>query len=194
MIAESVFHSHQEKPVFKRILVAVDGSSASAAGLDAALDLAADQQATLAALHVVDDGNVPANFEDVVYPRRYVDAYIAASEKYGRKLLDRAASSARKIAVVFEPAVLRTGGQTVAEVIVAHARKQKADVIVLGTHGRRGLKRVLMGSDAEEVVRSAPVPVLLVRETHRAGRKPRPAIAPKTAASSARAQAAPAPA
>jgi len=65
------------------------------------------------------------------------------------------------------------------------------DVIVLGTHGRRGLKRVLMGSDAEEVVRSSPVPVLLVRDVYRAARKPRSVTASKkTAGSAARAAAA----
>lgn len=47
--------------------------------------------------------------------------------------------------------------------IVQEAKKQRADLIVLGTHGRRGMKRLVMGSDAEEVVRTAPVPVLLVR-------------------------------
>ena len=43
------------------------------------------------------------------------------------------------------------------------ARKQRADLIVLGTHGRRGLRRLVLGSDAEAVVRTSPVPVLLVR-------------------------------
>lgn len=43
------------------------------------------------------------------------------------------------------------------------AKKQRADLIVQGTHGRRGMTRLVMGSDAEEVVRTAPVPVLLVR-------------------------------
>ena len=169
--------------MFKRILVAVDGSLASAAGFNAALDLAADQQATLSALHVVDDGNLPTNFDDIAYPRRYADAYVVASEKYGRRLLERAAASARKNDVKFVPVVLRSRGHTVAEVIVTHARKQKVDVIVLGTHGRRGLKRVLMGSDAEEVVRSAPVPVLLVRDAYRAARKPRGATATRKSAS-----------
>jgi hypothetical protein len=52
---------------------------------------------------------------------------------------------------------------TVAHVIVQQAQKLKADVIVMGTHGRRGLRRALMGSDAEAVVREAGVPVVLVR-------------------------------
>ena len=165
--------------MFKRILVAVDGSLASAAGFKAALDLAVDQLATLVAVHVIDDAIPQSTFEDVVYPKSYVETYLAASEKYGRKLMDHAAAAARGSDVKFEPAVQRAKGRSVAEVIVAHARKEKADVIVLGTHGRRGIKRVLMGSDAEEVVRSAPVPVLLVRGTYRSTPKPRSAGAPK---------------
>ena len=58
--------------------------------------------------------------------------------------------------------MLETRGRSVAEVIIAHAKKLRADLIVLGTHGRRGVSRLVMGSDAEGVVRSARVPVLLV--------------------------------
>jgi acetate kinase len=156
--------------MFKRILVAVDGSPASASGFKAALDLAVDQEAALVAVHVVDDSMPHSNFEDVVYPKTYFETYLAASEKYGRKLMEQAAASASSSGVKVESAVLRAQGRSVAEVIVAHGRKQKVDVIVLGTHGRRGIKRVLMGSDAEEVVRSAPVPVLLVRDNYRSAR------------------------
>ena len=156
--------------MFKRILVAVDGSPASASGFKAALDLAVDQDATLAAVHVVDDSMPHSNFEDVVYPKTYFQTYLAASEKHGRKLMDQAAAAARSSDVRFEPVVLRAQGHSVAEVIVTYARKQKVDVIVLGTHGRRGIKRVLMGSDAEEVVRSACVPVMLVRDNYRSTR------------------------
>jgi nucleotide-binding universal stress UspA family protein len=62
------------------------------------------------------------------------------------------------------------GPRRVADIIIQQARKQRADAIVIGTHGRRGLSRLVMGSDAEEVVRTAPVPVTLVREQGR-GRK-----------------------
>ena len=54
-------------------------------------------------------------------------------------------------------------GRQAASLIVADAKKWKADLIVLGTHGRRGIRRLVMGSDAEEIVRTSPVPVLLVR-------------------------------
>jgi nucleotide-binding universal stress UspA family protein len=54
-------------------------------------------------------------------------------------------------------------GGPAADVIVREAKKQRADLIVLGTHGRRGMRRLVLGSDAEQVVRMSPVPVLLVR-------------------------------
>ena len=52
----------------------------------------------------------------------------------------------------------------VCDVVVEQAKEFGADLIVLGTHGRRGVSRLLVGSDAEQIVRVAPVPVLLVRE------------------------------
>ena len=164
--------------MFKRILVAVDGSPASNAGLAAAVELAGDQRATLIALHVVDDGTLPVNFEGVAYPPNYVDAYFEAMHKAGRKLLDKTAKTALASKLKCESVLVRSRAQTVAHVVVAQARKLRADVIVIGTHGRRGLKRILLGSDAESVVREAPVPVLLVRARERAARKPKAKPAP----------------
>jgi len=64
----------------------------------------------------------------------------------------------------WSPGVLReTAGGAAADVIVAEAKKLEAELIVLGTHGRRGMRRLVLGSDSEQVVRTSPVPVLLVR-------------------------------
>jgi len=63
--------------------------------------------------------------------------------------------------------MIESMGASAADFIVDHARQWSADLIVMGTHGRRGLVRVAMGSDAESVVRIASVPVLLVRNTPR---------------------------
>lgn len=164
--------------MFKRILVAVDGSPASNAGLAAAVDLASDQHATLLALHVLDDGTLPVNFEGVAYPPNYVDDYFEAMHKAGRKLLEKIAKTALSSGIKCESVLVRSRAQTVAHAIVGQARKLRADVIVIGTHGRRGFKRILLGSDAESVVREAPVPVLLVRSRERAARKPRAKPAP----------------
>ena len=163
--------------MFKRILVAVDGSPASSAGLHSAVALAADQRAALIALHVIDDGSLPINFEGALYPPSYVDAYFEAMAAIGRKILDRTLKLARASHVRIDCVLVRSQGNTVAEAIVEQSRKLKADIIVLGTHGRRGLKRVLMGSDAEQVVREAGVPVLLVRGEGQARKRTRPAPA-----------------
>jgi len=167
--------------MFKRILVAVDGSPASNAGLHSAVAFAADQKATLLTLHVVDDA-LPINFEGAVYPPSYVDSYYAAISKGGQKILDKANAAGRAQDVQTESSLVQSRGRSVADVIVAQARKLRADAIVLGTHGRRGLKRALMGSDAEDVVRQADVPVMLVHG--RVKRKAKSPSASKRPASS----------
>ncbi|MCC6192970.1 MAG: universal stress protein [Burkholderiales bacterium] len=159
--------------MFKRILVAVDGSPASNAGLAAAVGFASDQRATLIALHVIDDGALPVDFEGAASSPSAVDAYFEALHKAGRKLLDKVAKTALTSGLKCESQLVRSRGRTVAQVVVAQARKLRADVIVIGTHGRRGLRRLLLGSDAESVVREATVPVLLVRVRERATRKPK---------------------
>jgi len=74
-----------------------------------------------------------------------------------------------------ETVQVESRGRAVSDVILAEARRSHADVIVMGTHGRRGLNRLLLGSDAERVLREAPVPVLLTRVggTKRGVAKPR---------------------
>jgi len=157
--------------MFKRILVAVDGSPASNAALRSAVELARDQRASLSALYVVDDGSLPINFEGTIYPPTFIDAYFEATHKVGRKILDRAIASTGGSGVAIEPVLVRSHGHSVAHVIIEQRRKLKADIVVLGTHGRRGLARMLMGSDAEQVLRVATVPVLLV---HSRAKNPSP--------------------
>jgi nucleotide-binding universal stress UspA family protein len=70
---------------------------------------------------------------------------------------------AQRAGVSAETATLDTTAGRVCDLVVAQAKKWNADLIVLGTHGRRGVNRLLLGSDAEQILRLAPVPVLLVR-------------------------------
>lgn len=158
--------------MFKRILAAVDGSLASNAGLKSAIDLAVDQHATLLVVHVIDDSainglGVAGGFSS------YADTFYDAMRSSGRKILAKAEATARDAGVDVKSALVETSAATVAHAIVQQAQTLKADVIVLGTHGRRGLRRILMGSDAEEVVREASVPVMLVRGMAPTKRKPR---------------------
>jgi nucleotide-binding universal stress UspA family protein len=96
-------------------------------------------------------------------PPQYVDEFAAALRAQGAKVLARAEAQARKAGVGYRAVLAETVGRPVADLIVAHAKRCRADLIVLGTHGRRGIARAVMGSDAEGVVRASPVPVMLVR-------------------------------
>ena len=146
--------------MYKRILTPVDGSATSRRGLKAAIALAKGQRARLVILNVVDAMPVFASLEGVV---AYDPGILDALKKGGRKVLARAAADARKAGVAAKTVLAENLAGRVADVIVRQAKKQRADLIVIGTHGRRGLTRMVMGSDAELVVRYAPAPVLLVR-------------------------------
>jgi nucleotide-binding universal stress UspA family protein len=146
--------------VYKRIFVPVDGSSASNAGLKEALKLAKDQKARLRLLHIVDElvvFNTPeAGFN--------IQSVMESMRRSGQQLLDRAVKLVASRGVKAESALIESAGVRVADVITRQAKRWRADLIVMGTHGRRGVNRMLMGSDAELVVRNAGVPVLLVRD------------------------------
>lgn len=168
--------------MFRNILVAVDGSVASNRGLKVALAFAKDQGAALHVVHILDESTLAQHFEGEIYlPPDYVDTAIAGLRESGSKVLERAEALAKKQGQPIRTSLVASRGRDVAQSIVHEARRVRAQLIVLGTHGRRGLRRVLLGSDAEAVLREATVPVLLVRaEPHLA-----PYIAP------ARAQGAP---
>ncbi len=158
--------------MYHRILVPIDASPTSNRGLDEAIDLATDQKATICLLHIVDELVVTAGVEGVMYiPPNYIDDFVKTLRAEGEKLLARTESKVRRHGVAVEGVLLETAGRRVADLITKQAKKWRADVIVLGTHGRRGLSRVVMGSDAEMVVRETPLPVLLVRSPVRRGKR-----------------------
>lgn len=146
--------------MYKRILVPVDGSATSRRGLRAAIDLAKSQRAKLMVLNVVDAVQVFATMEGAM---AYDPGLIGALREGGKRILASAAAEAKKRGAKVTTVLAENLAGRVADVIVRQARKQRADLIVIGTHGRRGLSRMVMGSDAELVVRYAPAPVLLVR-------------------------------
>jgi nucleotide-binding universal stress UspA family protein len=145
--------------MFARILTAVDGSDTARAALAAAVRLAKDQQAQLRIVHVVDE--VSLVWPEVVDFREFQDGI----RQSGRKLLDEAQTAARAGGVAAETKLLEieTLGHRIADLVVAEADSWPADVIVVGTHGRRGLSRLMLGSVAELIARVASKPVLLIR-------------------------------
>ena len=81
----------------------------------------------------------------------------------GKTVLGAAVSQAKKQGLQPETILLETIGGVAANLILQQTKEYQAELIVMGTHGRRGLRRLALGSDAEQVVRSAGIPVLLVR-------------------------------
>lgn len=152
---------------YKRILVPVDGSPTAAKGMKAAIKLARENRGKLLLLHVVEEytafiaPEIGANLGPIL------DSLRAA----GKRTLARIAKSVGKSGVKPQAVLVENFGGRVADTIVQQARRLRADLIVMGTHGRRGVNRVLLGSDAELVVRYSPVPVLLVPASGRSARR-----------------------
>jgi len=146
--------------MYKRILVPIDGSDTSMHGLQEAIKLAKGQSTKLKIVNVVEDW-IPSGglFGDTFYPANLIDEMRA----HGQRILEKAAKLAAKAEIACETEMLEQHSGQPASAILKQAASWKADLIVLGTHGRRGIRRLVMGSDAEEIVRSAPVPTLLVR-------------------------------
>jgi len=158
--------------MFKCILVALDGSPTSNAGLKYGVQLASDQRAQLVGVHVIDDAAITVNFEGGYVPAAYMDKLEESLRRNAAAILAKAQAVAKTAGVEMKSVMSESRGRTIADAILAEARKAKADVLVIGTHGRRGISRILMGSDAEAVLREARIPVLLIRspEGDRRGR------------------------
>lgn len=146
--------------MYARILVAVDGSPGSARAVAHAIALSKAFGAVLRVLHVVDMGWLALGPELAVDTQRLA----AARRAEGERTVTAALETARAAGVPVETSLVETGapGQRVPSQIVQEAQAWHADLLVLGTHGRSGAERLLLGSVAEGVARRASVPVLLV--------------------------------
>jgi nucleotide-binding universal stress UspA family protein len=145
--------------MYKKLLVPVDGSLPSMLGLKEAIRLAKSLGSTLQRVHVINE----VILTGMETPSGYMDKVIDAMRGEGSAVLEAAARVVREHALEPQTVLLEAIGGRAADLIVEQAKKWSADLIVMGTHGRRGLDRLALGSDAELVVRDAPVPVLLVR-------------------------------
>lgn len=146
--------------MYKRILVPVDGSPTSTRALAAALRLAKESEGRVRIMHVVDD---------LIYlasePGRYSEEITAAQHKAGLKILQDAMVLADAAGVEGDIWLVDAPGARLGESVADEAKRWDADLIAVGTHGRRGIGRLFMGSGAEQVIRLAPVHALVVRES-----------------------------
>lgn len=142
--------------MFKRILVPVDGSPTSGKALTTTLALAKDEGASVRVIHAFDELTYVGGYE-------YSASAVRSAREQADKLLDDAQASARAAGVECDRLLIDKPAQRLGEAVTNAARDWNADLIVVGTHGRRGIGRVLLGSGAEQIIRSAAVPVLVVR-------------------------------
>ena len=147
--------------MIQRILVATDDSKLSRKAVEAAIDLASSTGAALVAFHVVPryptsffEGAVAMELDDVGRVERQW-------AENGRAVVDRVAREAESAGVKVRAAVAQADG--VADAIMAAVRKHRCDLVVMASHGRRGLSRVLLGSETQHVLTHSSTPVLVIR-------------------------------
>jgi nucleotide-binding universal stress UspA family protein len=149
--------------VLKRILVATDFGAAAAVALTYGRELARRFGASLDVVHVCDDANARAfGIEGFAVDVPDLQGQLEAS---AQQQLDGLLDDEDRTALMAQAVVVVSSSPALA--IVEHAKQSKADLILIGTHGRAGIAHVLMGSVAERVVRTAPCPVLTVRHPER---------------------------
>ncbi|MEW6326918.1 MAG: universal stress protein [Thermodesulfobacteriota bacterium] len=146
--------------MYRQILVPVDGSSTANLALQEAIKFVRGQQATLRIIHVVD--LVTLTLGQEFTQAGEIQRMLRES---GEAILKEAEMATRQAGVPAETRLieLQTTGRHISSAITEEARKWPADLIVIGTHGRRGIHHLLMGSVAEGVIRTSPKPVLLIR-------------------------------
>ena len=147
--------------MYQRILVPTDGSALSKKAVKSAVELASTIGAEVVALNVVPR-----------YPTSYFEggASVSPSEvarverqwaEQGQALADAVGSAAEKAGVKAKAVTVRS--DLVAEAILAAAKKNKCDLVVMASHGRKGLKRLLLGSETQHVLTHGNIPVLVLR-------------------------------
>ncbi len=147
--------------MYKRILVATDGSTLSKKAVESAIELAALAGAELVALKVVPR-----------YPQSYFEGGLALQAAEVSRVEEQWAKDGQAIVDAVQKSALEKGVQTkaiiaksdlVSDAVIAAAKKHKCDLIVMASHGRRGIKRLLLGSETQQVLTHSHVPVLVLR-------------------------------
>jgi nucleotide-binding universal stress UspA family protein len=159
--------------MYGKMLVPVDGSDTALKGLNEAIKIAKTLGSKICLVHIVNE----FIFDYSYSPAAYAAGVIDGLRERGQAVIADAAALVRAHGLEPSSVLLESIGGPAADLIVAQAAEGHADLIVMGTHGRRGLRRVALGSDAEQVVRMATVPVLLVRNE-----RPAAVMVPKAAA------------
>jgi nucleotide-binding universal stress UspA family protein len=158
------------KPLFKKILVALDGSESSQRAAQAAVELAEKLRADLIVLHAISPPTSyyhstiasPTGMSLPAPSQHEIDAYYAYARKVALGIVGETESKAKKQGVHVKTEIPEAVSSVV-ETIINHAAKENADLIVVGTRGLGGFKKMLLGSVSSGIVSHANCPVLVVR-------------------------------
>jgi nucleotide-binding universal stress UspA family protein len=146
--------------MYQRILVPVDGSACASRGLSEAIALGRLTHGRIRLVHVIDEPFVALGADGAIGASADL---VTLAREASQRVLAQAAETVRQAGVPVDDVLLDSFEGRVCELVVDAARAWSADLVVIGTHGRRGVGRMLLGSDAEQILRLSPVPVLLVR-------------------------------
>ena len=157
-------------PLFKNILVAVDGSESSKRAAHVALGLAEKLRAQLIVLHAISPPTsyyrsnfpVPVGMAPPPPSQKEIDTYYAYARRVALGIVGDTVSEAKKVGTNVKTE-LPEGVSSVVETIISHAAKEHVDLIIVGTRGLGGFKKMLIGSVSSGVISHANCPVLVVR-------------------------------
>jgi nucleotide-binding universal stress UspA family protein len=161
VLKEFVIDLREKVIMYKDILVALDGSHASKGALKEAIRMAKVANGTVTAVYVLD------RFAMFAYSANYDQfAMVEALRVEGDRVLADAHQEATESNVVCKVDTVETDNisEDVASCLLRYVQGRSADLVVMGTHGRRGMQRIKLGSVAERFLRSSTCPVLLVRD------------------------------
>lgn len=147
--------------MYKRILVAIDNSTTAQKALDEAITLARSLGASLCITHAADEGPLTQHGMGL---GSYIDVDKIKEEMRNAGYALLAQALAKATGCQAEVKLLESAQKRLGDMIIAAATEWQADLIVMGTHGRRGFERFLVGSVAEHMVRTSTTSLLLVRE------------------------------
>lgn len=149
--------------MYNRVLVPIDGSETSLRALHEAIRVGQCQKA--AAIHLLYVVDTITNIPQSESPPSYIKEIYAQARKYGQEVLEKARQEVERAGLQVETRLveLKRASDRISQVIIDEAKSMPAELLVMGTHGRRGLNHLLLGSVAESVTRQTPCPLLLVR-------------------------------
>jgi nucleotide-binding universal stress UspA family protein len=147
--------------MFKHILIPTDGSPVSTKAVKAGIALAKEHGARVTGYHAVEPVPMHLYGEGYVADKEMVEEFDRRRRAAAKKHIDALAREAQKAGVAFEP-VVQTSARPY-DGIVEAATKRKCDLILMSSHGHRGLDRLMLGSVADKVIQRSKVPVLVYR-------------------------------